>query len=258
MTTLMHPSFVRNEEKAFSQNLSFRTDNLLALLDKYKLMPQLMRAMTIEQATRAIAVEASEVAQARQNLFARHNLTEPEQQDLWLTRQGIAQAQLDEQIIQDLKISKFKREKWGSYLKSYFLKCKDGLDRVVYSLLRTQDMNVARELYFRIQAEEATFAEVASQYSQGAEAQTGGLVGPVELSRTIGPLAEILNKSQEGQLWQPMQLGEWAVILRLEQRISAKLDAAMEQRLLDELFDSWLQAEVLRRENEMQGDKIAA
>jgi len=55
-----------------------------------------------------------------------------------------------------------------------------------------------------------------------------------------------------------MQLGEWAVILRLEQRISAKLDAAMEQRLLDELFDSWLQAEVLRRENEMQGDKIAA
>lgn len=258
MTALLNHNTVLKEENDTDSGLTFRTGELLGLLEKYKLMPQLMRAMTIEQATAAIAVDPSELAATRQTFFAQRNLTQPELQDLWLTRQGVTQTQLDEQLAQDLKTSKFKQEKWGNYLKSYFLRCKDGLDRVVYSLLRTQDLNVAHELYFRIQAGEATFAEVASEYSQGAEAQTGGLVGPVELSRTIAPLAEILNKSQEGQLWQPVQLGEWAVIIRLEQRISAKLDAAMEQRLLDELFDSWLQAEVLRRENELHGDKIAA
>ena len=46
---------------------------------------------------------------------------------------------------------------------------------MVYSLIRSKDPGVAQELYFRIQEGENTFSELARQYSQGSEAQTGGL-----------------------------------------------------------------------------------
>jgi len=49
-------------------------------------------------------------------------------------------------------------------------------------VIRTKDPGVAQELYFRIQAGEQSFAEVAREYSQGPEAYTCGLLGPVELS----------------------------------------------------------------------------
>jgi hypothetical protein len=80
------------------------------------------------------------------------------------------------------------------------------LDKVVYSVIRTKDMGVAQELYFRIQEGEQSFSELAREYSQGPEALTGGLTGPVELILPPRPLAGMLSVSQPDQLWPPPSL----------------------------------------------------
>ena len=100
------------------------------------------------------------------------------------------------------------------------------------------------KLYFRIQEGEQSFAELAREYSQGPEAQTGGLVGPVELTTPHPVLAQMLRVSQLSQLWPPTRLGEWIVIVRLEKFISAQLDESMRQRLLNECFATWLQEQL--------------
>jgi hypothetical protein len=41
-----------------------------------------------------------------------------------------------------------------------------------------------------------------------------------------------------------MRIGEWIVIIRLENLIRAKLDKATTRRLLDELFQQWLQEQL--------------
>ena len=51
----------------------------------------------------------------------------------------------------------------------------------------------------------------------------------------------MLTHSQPGQLWTPMQIGEWVVIVRLEKFIPAQLDETMRQQLLNELFAEELQ-----------------
>jgi parvulin-like peptidyl-prolyl isomerase len=111
---------------------------------------------------------------------------------------------------------------------------------VIYSLIRTQEPGIAQELYFRIQEGEQSFADLAREYSQGSEAQTGGLIGPVELSVPHPVLAQMLRLSQPGQLCPPTRLGEWFLIVRLEKFIPAQLDASMRQRLLNECFNTWL------------------
>jgi len=102
-------------------------------------------------------------------------------------------------------------------------------------------VGIAQELYFRIQAKENSFADLAREYSLGPEAQTGGLVGPVELNALHPVMVQMLSSSQPGQILPPTRIAEWFVILRLEKFIPAQLDESMKARLLNELFEAWLQ-----------------
>ena len=105
---------------------------------------------------------------------------------------------------------------------------------------------MAQEIYFRLVDGEQTFAEAASLYSQGAEALVGGLIGPVELG-TIHPIiGQLMSTHSIGQICVPTKLDEWYIVVRLEQLIPARLEPEMYQRLLDELFKTWVQEQAKR------------
>ncbi|MBD2004884.1 MULTISPECIES: peptidylprolyl isomerase [Cyanophyceae] len=206
---------------------SITANEIIPLLASYRLLPQLLRELIIDSAIASIECTPEEITRVSQQL-QQHN------------SQGMA----PEQAIRGLKIEKFKAATWSNKVEPYFLKRKGQLDKIIYSLIRTQDVGIAQELYFRIQEKEQSFAELAREYSQGPEAQTGGLIGPVELSVPHPTLAQILSKSQPGQLLPPTRLGEWLVIVRMEKFIPVQLDDATRQRLIDELFSTWLQEQV--------------
>lgn len=221
---------------------------ILPLLAKYRMLPQLKREMAIDQAIEAIVCTEEETNQARQQFCEQNQITSEADLQTWLSRQYLSASHLDDVATRQLKIEKFKQTTWGHTLESYFLKRKQQLDRVIYSLVRTRSWNVAQELYFRIESGEQSFAEIARQYSQGSEAETDGVIGPVELGVPHPSLAEKLITSQPGHLTAPVRLGEWVVVVRLEKLLPARLDDAMRQRLLQELFESWLREKVMNFE----------
>jgi parvulin-like peptidyl-prolyl isomerase len=102
-------------------------------------------------------------------------------------------------------------------------------------------------LYFRIKEGEQTFDVLAREYSMGPEAQTGGLIGPVEFGSIDPSLGKILRSMDHNQLHIPTVIGDWIVILRLEKFIPVKLDPSIKQRLIDENFNKWLE-EVLQKQ----------
>lgn len=215
-------------------------EGIFPLLAKYGMLPQLAREIVVEQAIADVTCTPEEEEAARNRFLQQNQLTTEEQVQAWLSRYGMTTPQMEQLSLRELKLEKFKQATWGHKLEAYFLQCKSQLDRVVYSLIRTRDNGIAQELYFRIQEEENSFAQLAKDYSQGAEAQTGGLVGPVELNVPHPQIAKMLMSSKPGQLWPPLPIGEWTVILRLEKFLSAQLDPPTEQRLLNDLFQQWL------------------
>lgn len=219
-------------------------EGIFPLLAKYGMLPQLAREIVIEQAIADITCTPEEEETARNRFLQQNQLTTEEQVQAWVSRYGMTTPQMEQLSLRELKLEKFKQATWGHKLEAYFLQCKSQLDRVVYSLIRTRDNGIAQELYFRIQEEENSFAQLAKDYSQGAEAQTGGLVGPVELSVPHPQIAKMLMSSKPGQLWPPLPIGEWTVILRLEKFLSAQLDPPTEQRLLNDLFQQWLMSQM--------------
>lgn len=215
-------------------------EEIIPLLAGYQLLTPLVRELLIDGATAAIDCTPEEIAQARKQFFEQQQITSEEAKQSWVEQHKMTAAQLDALAIRGLKVEKFKQTTWGHKLENYFLGRKAQLDRVIYSLIRNQDPGIIQEVYFRVQEGEQSLADLARQYSQGPEAETGGLIGPVELSTPHPAIAQMLRLSQPGQLCPPTRLGEWFVIVRLEKFIPAQLDAPMRQRLLNECFTTWL------------------
>ncbi|NEO70609.1 peptidylprolyl isomerase [Moorena sp. SIO3H5] len=221
-------------------NQTITASEIIPLLRRYLLLPQLFREIIIDHGIAGISCTPEEETSAEERFYAKHKLTDDKACKAWCQNHQITLNQLKALATRELQIEKFQQETWGDRLESYFLERKQQLDQVSYSLIRVKHKGVARELYYRLEDGEQSFAEIARKYSQGPEAQSGGLIGLMPITMPHPQIARILKLSQPGQLWPPAQIGEWIVIVRLEKLIPAQLDQPMRQRLLKELFNRWL------------------
>jgi len=221
-------------------NQVYTAEDLVPLLTQYQMLPKLAQEILIDRVIAEVKCSEEENT-ATYNQFCQQNkLGSDAEVHAWLNKQGMNREQLQNLITKKLRLERYKEKTWSDRVDAHFIKRKSQLDRVVYSLIRVEKSEVAQELYFRIKDDENTFSALAMEYSQGTESQTGGLIGPVEINAPHPKIAQILATCQPGQLIPPTRVGEWIVIVRLENYLSAKLDDAMRQRMLDELFREWL------------------
>jgi parvulin-like peptidyl-prolyl isomerase len=217
---------------------------IVPLLKQYGLLPKVVREIIIDNALTNFELTQEETMQAYKQFYQEHKLNAEADLQAWLESRGFERQHLNYLATRNIKLERFKKSTWIDKLDSYFIQRKSKLDRVIYSLIRVDDIGIAQELYFRIQEGEQSFSELAREFSQGSEAQTGGMLGPVELGTPHPILANILSSSQPGQLVPPTRLGEWIIIVRLEKFLPAMLDEPTQQRLINELFEIWLQNQV--------------
>ncbi|HEY9621000.1 MAG TPA: peptidylprolyl isomerase [Crinalium sp.] len=219
----------------------FNTEDILPLLTRYQMLPQLHREQMIDRAIAPFACTESDIEMACEQFFQQRQLMSAQERQTWLAQRGMTVEDVEAIASRLLRIEMFKQATWGHKVESYFLKRKSDLDEVVYSLIRTTDANLIQELFFRIQDGEQSFSDLARRYSQGLEAYTGGIHGPIELGLIEPNLAQLLRTSRPGQLHFPIRIETCFVMVRLEALIPQRLDQAMRQRLLQELFEQWLQ-----------------
>jgi parvulin-like peptidyl-prolyl isomerase len=225
----------------------YTAEDLVPLLKQYQMLPKLAQEILIDKAIVSIDCTPEESTLAYNQFCQQNQFTTEEQVNAWIEQQGMNREQLETIITKKFRMEKYKEKTWGGKVEAHFMKRKSMLDRVVYSLIRIDKAEVAQELYFRIQEGENTFSELAMEYSLGTEAQTGGLIGPVEINAPHPKIAQVLATSKPGQLIPPTRVGEWIVIIRLENYLSAQLDQPMRQRMLDELFRDWLNEEMKQK-----------
>ncbi len=225
----------------------YTSEDLIPLLSEYQILPKLAQEIIVDEAIAKVECSPEEKTLAHNQFYQQHQLITEEQVQSWLQQQGMTSQQLEKMLLKKLRLDKFKESTWGDEVESYFAQRKTQLDRVVYSLIRTNKAEIAQELYFRIQEKENSFRELAMEYSQGSEAQTGGLIGPVEINAPHPKIAQLLSTMKPGQIVPPTRIGEWIVIIRLENYLSAELDAPMRQRMLDSMFKEWLNGEISQK-----------
>ena len=115
--------------------------------------------------------------------------------------------------------------------KSLYLRYKDRLDRVLYSLIRVESEELAYKLYYEIDAKEKEFGDIASEYSCGPEAKTQGIIGPVDLTTPHPEVAARLRTASARQLFPPFRADQWHTIIRLEYRFESEYNEQTRQFL---------------------------
>lgn len=201
---------------------------------------QFFRRLILDQAIATVSYTAAEREQLRYQLQGGNYQT-------WLKQQGVTNRQFENWLDREIAIRKFQQQQWGRKLNSYFLQRKHQLDQVICSLIYLRDRGIAQELYFRIAEGEELFADIARSYSFSPEAKVGGRMGPVQLGDLHPHLARMFYGGYPGQLWEPTVIDEWIVIARLEQSLPVQLDESMQQFLLNELLENWLQEQLQQR-----------
>ena len=220
------------------------SEELVPLLSKTNLLSRLIQEVIIDDAIVDIELTAEELESAEAEFCQRNKITNPEEANAWAEQQYSTPDLIRTTAIRDKKLTKFKIQTFTKEVESYFLQRKGRLDRVLYSLIRTSQMGLAQEIYFRVHDDGQPFAELAKEYSEGQESKTGGLIGPVELSVPHPALAGLLSVSKPGQIWPPKRIGEWYVVVRLEKFFPAQLDDATKERLIDEMFQTWMREQL--------------
>lgn len=162
----------------------------------------------------------------------------------WLERKRLDFEDLRVFATKAERVRRWQLRRYGDEAEIRFLERKLELDRVVYSLLRVPEQEIAEELYHRIEQGEADFAELAAPYSQGQEKDTRGLIGPVPLAAGHPELAAKLRISRPAQLWPPFKVADVWVVMRFEQLLPAQLNEEMRTRMIEELFQVWFRERV--------------
>jgi parvulin-like peptidyl-prolyl isomerase len=229
-----------------------------AELRRHNLLPLLIQRRVVAEAVAHETLPAEAVDLARQQFLQQNGIDNDDALHTFLIANGLGRDDLDWQIELPLRIRAHCDAHYRHKAEAHFLTRKNQLDHVVYSLLRVKDPFLAQELYLRIDAGEANFADLAAAHAEGPEKQTNGIVGPVPLTQAHPALAERLRTTAAGVLMQPFQISEWWLVARLESYTPASFDEATAQRMADELFNQWVREESSRRIRELQAPGVAA
>jgi parvulin-like peptidyl-prolyl isomerase len=226
--------------------LAALTAAALRQLNDLGLLVQCLRAGMIAEAVGPVSVTQEEQNQLVSQYCQQRRIQDQAGLEAHLQQQGRRLPSLLWELTLPLRIQRYAQQQFGAKAEAEFLDCKDTLDQVVYSLLRVRDAELARELYLRIEQQEASFPELAAQYAEGPERQTNGIVGPVPLTQAHPLLAEQLRTHQPGTLIPPFNIEQWWLVVRLERYTPAVFNESTALEMAQKLFNDSLQNEVGR------------
>lgn len=151
------------------------------------------------------------------------------------------------------RLQLFKRATFTLHVEERFSRTKRQRDRIIYSMLRSRSPGRVAELALAIKEKELDFAAAAIRWSEGPESAQGGRIGPVSPEVGHPELNAKLNEANEGDLIGPFPVADMHVLLRLDTRITTRLDEALQQQLIEELYAEWLNRQL---DSLLKGEKL--
>lgn len=253
-----HFTLTQVTDPAAPRATSTASDALFARLRRHDLIRPLILKDLVAQRVAGVTIPREDVQQALTTYRKQHRLEDDQALAEHLRDRGIGPSDLIWQLELPLRIREHCREHYLDKAEAHFLKRKQGLDQVVYSLIRVKDAYFARELYLRLLGEEASFADLASQYSEGAEKSTHGIIGPRSLQQAHPVLADKLRTATVGKVIEPFSIAEWWLIARLESHKPASFTPEVGAQMAFELFEESINEALTDKLRSLQANSSSA
>jgi len=230
-------------------NLSPET---IKLLLRYRLLEPLINELIIEEELSSISIDDN----LKEGLIAKFkeakSIQTKDQYHAYLNSENLFEHDFEEQAFAQTKIENLIKSRFEHQIESRFLERKASLEIVVYSLIRVSNPFLAKEIYYRAIGGEEDIGNLATEFSEGIEKRTRGIVGPVPIESSHPKLTELLKKSKVGEIQKPIQIDNSFVVIRVESHEPVILDEFTRKKMGEELVKIWLKTKV----NEMMNKLI--
>ena len=222
------------EEKIFNLPAEF-----IILLRKNGLLNQFLKNFITNLICSKVDLKIN-VDEINNEFCKKNNLLEEKDLVNFLSLKGINIEDHKINLENSEKIKLIALQEFSKNAETEFLNSKTILDQYTYSLITVNDSDLAYELYLQIDSEEAEFTTLARKYSSEGNTNKMGIIGPQSIGNVHPVLKDKLLTAKKGELLNPFQVDNWWVILRLEEKIEAKLDDFVRTRITLSLFDKWV------------------
>ena len=226
------------------KSLNCLNKEVINLLHKNQQLKQLIRTELVKDTLREIKLEKNDEVNLLNTFRKNLKLEEDEKFNKWLSKNPFDLEDIKDTAYYKKRFSFFCDKHFSHKIDSRFLNRKKDLDIVVYSLMRITDYFKAKELFYRASEGEEDFGSLAATHSEGMERKTRGIVGPIPVEKSHRVLSKLIRSSKPGEIQPPVQIEDYFVIIRVESIDSAKLDNNMREKMVEELFNEWINSQV--------------
>ena len=239
------------------QSLKVLSKEAIVLLEKN----QILSALIIRELTKIclseIELNEKDKRIAKQLIINKEKITSEDNYKDWIEKHYFSEEELLNIFSEPPRIDRYVMEKYKHMAESRFLKRKDELDTVTYSLVRVKDRFLANELYLRLVEGESNFAEISKEFSLGPEKETRGILGPLPITQGHPALVNCLKNSKLGEINKPLNIEEVWLVTRVESIVHASLTSEMELQMAKEIFYEWLQEESKKEHSKLLNIKTS-
>ena len=222
---------------------TFTTDAICEQLSNSDLLPQVLREMIIDEILTDWEIDLDGKIPYNREEFAEGC----DRLGKLAGYQGLNQLQLYKIVDRHLRLRKFKHARWNSRVYSYYLQHKSRFDRIEFSIIGVTDRGLAEEIFFRVQSGEQSLSNLAFKYSECEAARDGGKISTGDIDRSHPGISQYLGQLRSGELSPIFLLDNLYVFIRSEGYISAELNDNLNNILIDELFETWVQEQISTR-----------
>jgi parvulin-like peptidyl-prolyl isomerase len=199
-------------------------------------------------AERGLVLTDAEVQQAGEQQRSQLRLERAADTLAWLADQQVTPQEWEQGIRDRLLRAKLAEHLFASEAEKRFVENRLSYDRVVLYQIIVADAALAQELFYRIDAGESSFFDVAYEFDvDPARRQRSGFEGVIHRWELQPAISTLVFNTTAGTLAGPIQTNAGHHILWVREFLPATLTDDRRQELLQALFQEWLQAELTYR-----------
>jgi hypothetical protein len=192
-----------------------------------------------------LQVSVDDLQKAADSFRLKHQLVTADATVQWLRQMMLSLDDLEMLVTHTVLCAQLAEHLFASKVEPYF--AEHQLDYTIIAMHEVvlHNGDLAMELFYALQEQEITFAEVARQYAQEPEARRrGGYKGLVTRMDLKPELSAAIFTATPPQVLKPVSVGKQFYLMWVEEVLTPTLDEALRTRILAELFTNWLKRQV--------------
>jgi parvulin-like peptidyl-prolyl isomerase len=192
-----------------------------------------------------LTAEPDELQQAADELRSQNNLWTAEETWAWLQKHCLSLDNFEAMALHTLLSRKLAHHLFDAEVEPTFAQNPLDYIRVVLYEAAFEDHDLALELYYAIQEQEYSFAEVAHQYITNPDRRRkGGYRGVLRRSDLRPEVSAAVFAAEPPALLKPIIIQKKSYLIYVEEIIKPALDQELRSQILNEFFEDWLKRQV--------------